>query len=118
MLVVLPKGEWPEVLDHPRVRGVCLRGCVQTGTRAMFYAKKGAAKTMAHAHITGEYEGWICVRNQIVLRNRLLLLHELAHVITRQIHTTEWAYTLLQIGGTVDEFEVDGQRIRAYTHLL
>jgi hypothetical protein len=59
-------------------------------------------RAKAHAHITGEYEGWICVRSAARLLDRFLMLHELAHIITGQGHTDGWRACLLKLGGTLD----------------
>lgn len=101
----LPKSEWPDELKHPEVKGVFVGGCVARGVGSRFRSK-------AHAHIHGEHRGWICYLVARRLKSRLLNLHELAHIVTREGHTKRWREYLLQIGGTLDEvLEEDGKGV-------
>lgn len=92
--VVPPEGI-PEVLRRPEVAGVFIGGCVARGLGSSFRAQ-------AHAHTSGEHLGWICIRGWRRLYQRQLLLHELAHVITRQGHTDRWRNCLRELGGRVE----------------
>lgn len=94
----IPVAEWPVELKHPEVKGVFCGGCVARGVGSRFRAK-------AHAH-TGRndpHRGWICFLSDKRLTERLLCLHELAHIVTKEGHTKRWRDYLLQIGGTLDE---------------
>ena len=90
--VIVPRGEWPEDLRHPEVRGIAVGGCV---------AGDQLGRHTAHAHIH-KHRGWICFRNVVALADRATRLHELAHVVTREGHTRRWREFLLQIGGSLD----------------
>lgn len=79
-LGIQPKSAWPEALRHPEVRGVFIGGCVERGVGSSFRAK-------AQAHTHGARRGWVCFRSARWLGCRALLLHELAHVVTREGHT-------------------------------
>lgn len=85
-----------EILKFPEVKGIFTGGCVERGEGSSFRAK-------AHGHLWGEYAGWICVRAARRLNDRMLMLHEAAHVITSAGHTDKWRAKLLEIGGTLDE---------------
>lgn len=83
------------------LRGVFLGGCVERGDGSSFRAR-------AHAHISGPkvsqiYDGWICVRSRRRLMNggrpSNLMLHELAHLISRQGHTDKFRAVLRSLGG-------------------
>jgi hypothetical protein len=88
--------EWPECLHgHPKVKGLFIGGCVARGVGSSFRAK-------AHAHYTGRYFGWICVRRADRVDDRELMLHELAHILTEQGHTPAWRTRVLELGGTLD----------------
>lgn len=101
----LPQSEWPEELKHPEVKGVFVGGCVERGVGSRFRRK-------AHAHTHGEHRGWICYLSEKRLKSKLLNLHELAHIVTREGHTKRWREYLLQIGGTLDEvLEEDGKGV-------
>lgn len=91
----LPQSKWPEELKHPEVKGVFVGGCVSRGVGSRFRAK-------AHAHTSGEHCGWICFLSEKRLTCRMLCLHELAHIVTKEGHTKRWRDFLLQIGGTLD----------------
>lgn len=88
------RADW--VVDHTELRGVFVGGCVERGVGSRFRAK-------AHAHTSGGHRGWICFLSSRWLGERLIWLHELAHVVTREGHTRRWREFLLQIGGTLDE---------------
>lgn len=85
----------PKELDHPLVKGVFANGCVERGDGSRFRRK-------AHSHIKGKFEGWICFLSAKRLSEKMLILHELAHIISKQGHTDKFRKILLEIGGTID----------------
>lgn len=84
-----------EVLKFPEVTGLFVGGCVKRGEGSRFHAK-------AHAHTDNPFMGWICVLSAKRLTDRMLMLHEVAHVITGLGHVDAWRKKLLEIGGTLD----------------
>lgn len=92
--MILPRARW--LVLHPELRGVFVGGCVERGAGSRFRAK-------AHAHTSGAHRGWICFLSTKWLDQRMLWLHELAHVVTRDGHTRRWREFLVRIGGTLDE---------------
>jgi hypothetical protein len=67
-------------------------------------------KHAAHAHCYNDkFKGWICLRFKYQLKERLTLLHEMAHIIANKYqsippHGKLWKATLLKIGGTYKPF--------------
>lgn len=90
----LLRTDWPTDLQRPEVRGVFVGGCVARGDGSRFRAK-------AHAH-TDDWKGWICFLSPKRLHDRMVVLHELAHVLSGEGHTDKWRRVLLEIGGTLD----------------
>ncbi len=87
-----------EVLKFPEVKGIFVGGCIDRGEGSSFRAK-------AHSHTTGTNKGWICVRAHRRINDRMLMLHEAAHIITGLGHVDKWRMKLIEIGGTLDETE-------------
>jgi len=85
----------PEELQRPEVIGVFVGGCVERGDGSRFRRK-------AHAHTQGTHKGWICVLSAKRLVERMLTLHELAHIITGLGHVDKWREKCLELGGTLD----------------
>lgn len=84
------------ILEYPEIRGVFAGGCVERGEGSRFRAK-------AHAHTDGAFKGWVCVLSSKRLSERMLMLHEAAHIVSGCGHTDKWRETLLRMGGTLDE---------------
>ncbi len=88
----------PKILRHkPACKGVFVGGCVSRGDGSSF-----RAMAHSHSHKNDSWKGWICVRAKKRLADEMLLLHELAHLISEDGHTDRWRKTLLMIGGTLD----------------
>jgi hypothetical protein len=97
MPILAPNDYPPELRGHLALRGVFYGGCVSRGDGSRFRAK-------AHSHgPKDKYSGWICFLSGKRLKDRLLVLHELAHIITGEGHTDKWRAVLVSIGGTWDE---------------
>lgn len=81
--IILPRSEWPEILKHPKVNGICVNGCVcedQKETRG--FGKKDTS--LAHAHVSPHdyYFGWICFKNNKQVKQSICI-HELAHLMQK-----------------------------------
>lgn len=85
----------PLLTEFPDVTGIFVGGCVRRGKGSSFHAK-------AHAHTDNPFMGWICVRKAERVNDRMLMLHEIAHVLTGLGHVDAWRKKLLEIGGTLD----------------
>lgn len=94
-MAILTDDQRPAVLRRFEVKGVFVGGCVCRGEGSRFRAK-------AHAHTTGDYKDWICVLSAKRLTADLLLIHELAHILTECGHTDKWRAKVLELGGTLD----------------
>ena len=82
-----------EILKFPEVKRIFAGGCYQRGEGSRFRAK-------AHTHLAS---GIICVLSVKRLTDRMVMLHEAAHAITKLGHVDKWRNKLLEIGGTLDE---------------
>jgi len=99
---------------YEELKGICIGGCVVKGygknyDGQQWYSRRIDEKEVAHAHCVsaGVWFGWICSPYKLILTNKWLLKHELAHLIaedeTHKIgHTKKWKETLLMIGGSLD----------------
>ena len=84
-------------------KGTFVGGCVERGDGSSFRAK-------AHAHIDKRdiFQGWICVRSMKRVfmkdgRPSKLMIHELAHILTRSGHDGKWALKVRELGGHVNK---------------
>lgn len=92
---VVPCDKWPETIrGRTEVAGLFVGGCVDRGVGSSFRAT-------AHAHTSGSNVGWICVRGWRRIYQKLIMLHELAHIITGHGHTDKWRACLRALGGKV-----------------
>lgn len=93
------RGDIPAWLRHPSVRGLFVGGCIERGPRLGPRAK-------AHSHIGGTCGGWICFRKAERLQDKMLGIHELAHVVSGEHeHNAKWRACVLRLGGTLDATE-------------
>ena len=98
--MILPKSKWPKyLLQFKQLKGISIGKC-----------KVGDPLRYAHAHCgeNPKYFGWICFDHEIRVRNRRLVLHEVAHLIAgyKYHHGDVWRRALLKIGGTLKEFPI------------
>ncbi len=91
----LARKDFPAELQVPYIKGVYVGGCIERGRGSSF-------RSSAHGHTAGPFDGWICVRAEKHLADRILMLHERAHVATGEGHTDAWRRELLRIGGSLD----------------
>lgn len=101
-----------ELQGHPEVAGVFVGGCVSRGDGSRFHAK-------AHVHLrpTDKYFHWMCFLSERRLQDKMLVLHELAHVLTGVGHIDKWREKVLELGGTLDpvmERSGKGVLLRSY----
>lgn len=116
MIKLIRKYQFPKYLrKFKELKGICIGGCIDK--------ERGIKeKHWAHAHPHGgfdKYAGWICLRHQFQLKMKLLMLHEMAHLLTPWYCTThgkEWRKALLSIGGTFKSF-VYRMNNKIYTNL-
>lgn len=81
-------------------------GCVERGIGSSF-------RSQAHAHTSGEHQGWICVRSHrrlfaqernedgswtAVHRPSRLMWHEYAHIVSGHGHDDAWRATMRDLG--------------------
>jgi hypothetical protein len=84
----------------PELKGICVGGCVD---KDLIITPDIAT---AHAHTTF-FNGWICLKHKYLLKEKLVLLHEVAHLITdlgAPSHGKEWRKNVVALGGTYKTF--------------
>jgi hypothetical protein len=103
--VIIPRHRWPKVLQaHPEVKGVSVGKCVGNHPATQI----NHAAQLAHTHDMDppepELVGWICFSSRRAMGCRMLVLHELAHVLTPEDpgdgHGELWRRKLKELGGT------------------
>jgi hypothetical protein len=110
---VLEVKNYPKyLLKFKNLEGIFVGGCVLDIEFILFKDKSIA---FAHSHVFDDGMGWICVPNKTTIRNRNIMLHEAAHIISKSGHTDKWRKVLLSIGGTLDPFKV-GNRMSIDYH--
>jgi hypothetical protein len=120
MRVLLKKrSDFPKCIRHfKELKGICIGECVYTPT--VWYRDSLAIDPgySAHAHSDHgfPYSGWICMNYKCQLKDRGLLLHEMAHLLVGQrhlpgfTHGKEWKKMVVSIGGTFKTcFSPDGK---------
>lgn len=91
----MPKVRYPAFDIYPEFKGLFVGGCVDRGDGSSFRAK-------AHAHTGDSNKGWICVRAARRVgdtsKPNMLMLHEVAHLISGHGHDDVWRKAAKSIG--------------------
>jgi hypothetical protein len=91
------------LLDHPALAGIALRGCASRSEWQDTKPDVACLSEVAHAHLSGKYHSWVCVRDHRDL-NATTLRHELAHLLTgHAIHNERWRRAVRSLGGRVEQ---------------
>ncbi len=93
------------VRQYKELKGISVGECVD---KDIDIGKNHVAH--AHCYNGDPHQGWICVRCKYHLKVRLLMLHEVAHLVACQArdvppHGKIWRETLLQMGGTYKSYQ-------------
>ena len=107
------RSQFPKCIRHfKELKGISTGGCIEASLDS---------KHVAHAHCDSSdpFQGWICLRYSYQLKEKLTLLHEVAHLIANTSmevppHGKKWKDVLLSIGGTYKEFSYVHSGIRYY----
>jgi hypothetical protein len=98
----MPIVDYPAFKQYPQFKGLFVGGCVDRGDGSSFRRK-------AHAHTDNPNEGWICVRSMKrigdVNKPNMLMLHEVAHLISGHGHDDVWRKAAKAIGYRLDFWE-------------
>lgn len=100
---MLPRKEWPLILQHPKVKSISVGGCPcpDDCLKPMFIrGKKYLPMAIAHDDI-----GHISFINKRVMNIKYIQIHELAHILTKEGHTDKWRNTVLELGGTLKKMK-------------
>ncbi len=109
---ITKRSEFPKcVRQFKELKGICVGSCIDP-----FDVSFDRYNYPAHAHIEGTIgrSGWICLRDQSLLNNKPLLLHEVAHLIAGNItptllgHGKRWRDIVVRIGGSLEPYYVMG----------
>ena len=104
-MIIRKRHKLPKIVrSFKELKGICVGKCIIRGQSI-------EDDCWAHCHsIKGhKHEGWICLKYKYQLREKYLLLHEVAHLIacknwnTPQ-HGKRWRKVLKTIGGTLKSF--------------
>jgi len=92
----LPDDLFTDEVFKAGFRGIFYGGCIERKEGSSF-------RRRAHAHCnkSDPYFGWICIRSKKRLNQKSLMIHELAHIITRQGHTKKFYETVRRLGGRI-----------------
>lgn len=95
------------VQKFKQLKGISIGSCIDPNYTL---GEKGSTGIYAAAHthcIGGKYHGWICFRFKFQLKEKLTLLHEVAHLISynpNAPHGKDWKKTIVEIGGTFKSY--------------
>ena len=99
--IILDRKQFPKCIQQFEcVKGICVGNCIDISTS---WDDKFDA---AHAHCSvDDHQGFICLRYKFQLREKLTLLHEVAHLLVNKsneyaYHGVKWRETVVKIGGT------------------
>lgn len=113
---ITKRSDFPKCLQpFKQLKGICIGKCVNKNNTI-------STNHIAHAHCYGDgFRGWICLRFKYQLRERLTLLHEVAHLIANKSpktpsHGKKWKDTVVKIGGTYKSYSYT-HNYRTYTYL-
>jgi hypothetical protein len=105
---ITKRSDLPKCLQpFKQLKGICIGKCVNKKLNM-------ADNHAAHAHCYGDgFRGWICLRYKYQLKQRLTLLHEMAHILANKSpktppHGKKWKDAVVKIGGTYKSY--------SYTH--
>jgi hypothetical protein len=101
--IILDRKQFPKCIQQFEcVKGICIGNCIAIADPTSLY--DGAP---AHAHCgKDDHFGWICLRYKYILREKLTLLHEAAHLLVSDYpwHGKEWRAMVKKIGGTYKSY--------------
>jgi hypothetical protein len=96
----MPRVTFSEFDKYPQFKGLFVGGCVDRTDKSAFTER-------AHAHSDPPYKGWICVDAAEPLyiggtkKPNMLMLHELAHLLSKHGHDDVWRKRVRELGGAV-----------------
>ncbi len=100
-MIIRKRSQFPKCIRHfKEVKGISVGKCI--------YDEPILPAHSAHAHCYykgSRGQGWICLSYKYQLKERLTLLHEVAHLIANTnkfvaSHGNKWKKTVVSIGGT------------------
>ena len=107
-MIITDRAKFPKCIRHfEEVKGICVGECILGQN---FYLKETEKWTRwGHAHCSYDDErGYICLSHKFHLKNKLTLLHEVAHLLTPlrySYHGQKWRQIVKEIGGSYEAFK-------------
>jgi hypothetical protein len=105
--LITKRKDFPKCLRlFKELKGICIGECVNR-------EKLDYNEEVAHTHYYGNpygFDGWMCLNYKYQLKQKLLLLHEVAHLLVEYdfpltlAHGKEWKAAVKSIGGTYKSF--------------
>lgn len=95
------RADFPSCIrQYKELKGICVGECID---KSVIFKKGHIAH--AHCYDGDAHQGWICVRCKYHLKIKMLMLHEVAHLIACKSlstppHGKKWREVLLKMGGT------------------
>ena len=89
-----------QLLAHVAVSGIAVGRCADGSAWRDTVEKREDA----HAHLTGAFQGWLCIRSpHDVLRRgcqqlSASVMHEFAHLVAAAGHDDRWRVTMRELG--------------------
>ena len=102
----LTRQHFPKYLQKfKELKGICVGGCIDPAV-TLGTGIPGECVAHGHRNHLDHYHGWICVQHKYLIRMKLTMLHEMAHVLVGygQPHGKEWKKRLVEIGGTFKSY--------------
>lgn len=113
----LTPDEWPACLrGQSKVKGVYVGGCIIGHDKRFYRTEDNQRVALAHAHTKGKHKGFICIPYKSRLRDKRLMLHELAHIMAGGGHSFKWKHILLSLGGSLEGRKLVGSTLRTKNH--
>lgn len=111
---ILPPDEYPVCLaPYKGIIRVYVGGCVRGPARAKRFYRSEDNKhiAFAHTHCKAYGRSWLCVPYKSRLRSKELMLHELAHVLSKREghargHHKHWRSIVRELGGELAPYKV------------
>ena len=109
--MIIPRSQWPKyLLQFKELKGI----------RYVKTCSTGDPLGTAHAHCRKYYRkrGWICLDSKLLIKNKKLMLHEVAHLIAgyEAHHGDKWRRVCINIGGTLSKFRLNSTWISKDMH--
>ena len=104
MFVIRKRSNFPCCIRHLKdLKGISIGKCIKDKSGETNWGQDSAAH--CHPNHGDLHMGWMCLRYKYLLKERLTLFHEVAHLIANKCrsyaaHGDKWRKAVIEIGGT------------------